>query len=92
MKLQSCDSCGVLLDIGKLIFPDPKQCERKSSPSRPSHDKNVISMAAYKARRKRAVCRRTVICMTLCLLGLAAGALVLQRDGQMQVYTVEVQP
>ena len=28
MKLQSCDSCGVLLDIDKLIFPDSKHYER----------------------------------------------------------------
>ena len=29
MKLQSCDGCGVLLDIDKLCFPDSKQYERE---------------------------------------------------------------
>ena len=29
MKLQSCDSCGVLLDIDKLCFPDNKHYERE---------------------------------------------------------------
>lgn len=28
MKLQSCDNCGVLLDIDKLIFPDSKHYEQ----------------------------------------------------------------
>lgn len=30
MNLQSCDSCGVVLDIGKLHFPDSKHYEREN--------------------------------------------------------------
>jgi hypothetical protein len=29
MNLQSCDSCGVVLDIDKLHFPDSKHYERE---------------------------------------------------------------
>ena len=29
MKIQSCDGCGVLLDIDKLYFPNSKHYERE---------------------------------------------------------------
>jgi hypothetical protein len=29
MKIQSCDNCGVILDIDKLYFPDSKIYERE---------------------------------------------------------------
>ena len=68
---------------------------RKSSPSRPSHDQNVVSLAVYKAQRRRAAIaaqaaarRRTVICLMLCLLGLVAGVVARERDKQFQMVEV----
>ena len=56
----------------------------------------MVSLAVYKAQRRRAVLaaqaaarRRTVICLALCLLGLAACVAVRERDVQIQpVYGV----
>jgi hypothetical protein len=55
----------------------------------------VVSLAVYKAQRRRAVLaaqanarRRTVICLAICLLGLAAGVVAREREGQMQMVEV----
>jgi hypothetical protein len=70
-------------------FPRPR-----SSASRPCSDQPVVSLAVYKAQRRRAVLaaqaaarRRTVICLGLCLLGLVAAVAVQEREGRIQ--TVE---
>ena len=51
----------------------------------------MVSLAVYKAQRRRAVLaaqaaarRRTVISLTLCLLGLVACVAVQERDVQIQ--------
>ena len=51
----------------------------------------MVSLAVYKAQRRRAVLaaqaaarRRTVICLALCLLGLVACVAVRERDLQVQ--------
>ena len=51
----------------------------------------MVSLAVYKAQRRRAVIaaqaaarRRTVICLALCLLGLVAAVAVHERDVQIQ--------
>jgi len=56
---------------------------------RPCCDQPVVSLAVYKAQRRRAVLaaqanarRRTVICLALCLLGLVAGVVARERDAQ----------
>lgn len=66
-----------------------------SSPSRPSCDQPVVSLAVYKAQRRRAAIaaqaaarRRTVVCLALCLLGLVAGAVARQLDSRVQVVEV----
>jgi len=55
----------------------------------------VVSLAVYKAQRRRAALaaqaaarRRTVICMALCLLSLVAGVVARERDVQMQMVEV----
>lgn len=62
-----------------------------SSASRPCCDQPVVSLAVYKAQRRRAVLaaeaaarRRTVIAVVLAVLGLLAGVAVQHRDAQMQ--------
>jgi cation transporter-like permease len=49
----------------------------------------------YRAKRRRAAIaaqaaarRRTVICLMLCLLGLVAGVVARERDGQLQMVEV----
>lgn len=63
----------------------------RSSASRPCCDQPVVSLAVYKAQRRRAVLaaeaaarRRTVIAVVLAVLGLLAGVAVQHRDAQMQ--------
>jgi hypothetical protein len=67
----------------------------RSSALRPCCDQPVVSLAVYKAQRRRAAIaaqaaarRRAVIALMLCLLGLVAGVAVTARDAQ--IYTVEV--
>ena len=55
----------------------------------------MVSLAVYKAQRRRAVLaaqaaarRRTVIALALCLLGLTAGVVARQLDSQVQVVEV----
>lgn len=55
----------------------------------------MVSLAVYKAQRRRAALaaqadarRRTVICLMLCLLGLAAGVVARELDSQIQVVEV----
>ena len=62
---------------------------------RPCSDQPVVSLAVYKAQRRRAVLaaqaaarRRTVICLALCLLGLVAGVVARERDVQVQMVEV----
>ena len=61
------------------------------SASRPCRDQPVVSLAVYKAQRRRAVLAaqanarcRTVISLALCLLGLVACVAVQERDVQVQ--------
>ena len=60
----------------------------RSSASKPCSDHNVVSLAAYKARKRRALAakanasRRAVIAVTLCLLGMTASVLVMDRETQ----------
>lgn len=63
----------------------------RSSASRPCCDQPVVSLAVYKAQRRRAVLaaqtaarRRTVISLALCLLGLVAVVAVQEREMQIQ--------
>jgi cation transporter-like permease len=51
----------------------------------------VVSLPLYRAQRRRATIaaqaaarRRTVICLLLCLLGLIAGAVTLEREIHLQ--------
>jgi cation transporter-like permease len=67
----------------------------RSSALRPCCDQNVVSLAVYRAKRRRAAIaaqaaarRRTVICLMLCLLGLVAGVVAREREGQMQMVEV----
>lgn len=63
----------------------------KSSVSVPSHDHAVVSMVVYKARKRRALAakadarRRAVIAVTLCLLGITASVVVMNRQVQAPV-------
>jgi hypothetical protein len=63
------------------------------SSSRPNRDRPcaVVSLPLYRAQRRRATIaaqaaarRRTVICLALCLLGLIAGAVTLEREIHLQ--------
>jgi hypothetical protein len=63
----------------------------RSSASRPCCDQPVVSLAAYKAQRRRAAAaakahasRRAVIGLALCLLGLLASVAVQERGAQME--------
>jgi cation transporter-like permease len=63
--------------------------------SHPSCDRPVISLAVYRAQRRRAALaaqaaarRRTVVCLALCLLGLVAGAVARELDSRVQVVEV----
>ena len=63
----------------------------RSSASRPCCDRPVVSLAVYKAQRRRAVLaaqaaarRRTVIAVALAVLGLVASVSVMGRDAQIQ--------
>lgn len=56
-----------------------------------SKSSHVVSLPLYKAQRRRAAAaaqaaarRRTVICTALCLLGLVAGAVTLDREIRIQ--------
>ena len=67
----------------------------RSSALRPCCDQPVVSLAVYKAQRRRAVLaaqaaarRRTVICLALSLLGLVAGVVAREREAQMQMVEV----
>lgn len=55
----------------------------------------MVSLAVYKAQRRRAVLaaqaaarRRTVIALALCLVGLVAGVVARERDVQIQMVEV----
>jgi hypothetical protein len=63
----------------------------RSSASSRANDQPVISLAVYKAQRRRAAAaakahasRRAVIGLALCLLGLLAGVAVQEREQELQ--------
>jgi hypothetical protein len=63
----------------------------RSSALRPCCDQPVVSLAVYKAQRRRAAIaaqanarRRTVISLALCLLGMVAAVAVQERGVQIQ--------
>lgn len=73
-----------------LVSSSNSQAPRLSA-LRPCSDQPVVSLAIYKAQRRRAVLaaqaaarRRTVISLAFCLLGLVACVAVQERDVQVQ--------
>lgn len=78
----------------RIQLPNPFSSNTRkpiSSASRPCCDQPVVSLAVYKAQRRRAVLatqaaarRRTMIAVVLAVLGLLAGVAVHHRDAQMQ--------
>jgi len=73
----------------------PKSSQSRNVHAAPFDAGRVVSLPLYKAQRRRAVLvaqaaarRRAVIALTLCLLGMVAAVVVLEREARIQAVEV----